>query len=136
MILILSSFWFTFSLSYTYIYSSVLQLFASGGGGCCDCGDPEAWTSFVHCDIHKPSEHDEQNVDPVEALPSDLVDRARPFFSALLWYCMKMLCWEDPNSLPPTLMQAHTDQWYAIYIYVDKKMSVDVLKVVLVLAQC
>lgn len=38
------------------------QLFASGGGGCCDCGDPEAWTSFVHCDIHKPSEQNELDV--------------------------------------------------------------------------
>lgn len=38
------------------------QLFASGGGGCCDCGDPEAWTSFVHCDIHKPSEQNEMDV--------------------------------------------------------------------------
>ena len=50
-------------------------------------------------------------VDPVEALPSDLVDRARPFFSALLWYCMDMLCWEESNTLPSSLLQGNTAQW-------------------------
>lgn len=46
-----------------YFFPSLTnQLFASGGGGCCDCGDPEAWTSFVHCDIHKPSEQNELDV--------------------------------------------------------------------------
>lgn len=38
------------------------QLFASGGGGCCDCGDPEAWTSCVHCELHKPTEQNEDEV--------------------------------------------------------------------------
>ena len=33
-------------------------MFASGGGGCCDCGDPEAWTEHVYCNIHKPLEKD------------------------------------------------------------------------------
>jgi E3 ubiquitin-protein ligase UBR2 len=106
------------------------RLFASGGGGCCDCGDAEAWTSFVHCDIHKPSEQDEQEVDPVEALPSDLVDRARPFFTALLWYCMKMLCWEEPSALPPSLLQASTAHCLAnpsflSFLYNDEDHSYD-----------
>jgi E3 ubiquitin-protein ligase UBR2 len=26
---------------------------ASGGGGYCDCGDPEAWKSEPFCDAHK-----------------------------------------------------------------------------------
>lgn len=59
-------------------------------------------------------------VDPVEALPSDLVDRARPFFLALLWYCMDMLCWETADSLPPALMQTSTARWsvQSTYIHV------------------
>ena len=38
------------------------QLFASGGGGCCDCGDPEAWTSEVHCQKHKPTQQRDDEV--------------------------------------------------------------------------
>ena len=160
------------------------QLFASGGGGCCDCGDPEAWTSCVHCDLHKPTEQNEDEVacgfivatvthlliwnggfsslpsllsllpppsssfpsfspsllfssppyflpshhphstlplssspssplpshqvDPVEALSSDLADRARVFFSTLLWYCLDILCWQETKTLPAMLMKGRS----------------------------
>ena len=30
----------------------------SGGGGYCDCGDPEAWKTDVFCDTHKPQTHE------------------------------------------------------------------------------
>ena len=29
------------------------KMFASGGAGCCDCGDSEAWTKDPHCNKHK-----------------------------------------------------------------------------------
>ena len=29
------------------------KMFASGGTGCCDCGDLEAWTKDPHCNKHK-----------------------------------------------------------------------------------
>ena len=50
-------------------------------------------------------------VDPVDALPPDLANRSRLFFSTLLWYCMDVLCWEDPHSLPETFMQGRTSEW-------------------------
>lgn len=28
------------------------KMATSGGGGCCDCGDVEAWKSEPFCDIH------------------------------------------------------------------------------------
>ncbi len=37
-------------------------MFASGGGGCCDCGDPEAWTDHTYCSIHKPQEMETDHV--------------------------------------------------------------------------
>lgn len=37
-------------------------MFASGGGGCCDCGDPEAWTSNVYCSLHEPSKDSSDDV--------------------------------------------------------------------------
>lgn len=30
------------------------KIATSAGGGYCDCGDPEAWRQFVHCESHKP----------------------------------------------------------------------------------
>lgn len=30
-----------------------MQMSTSGGGGYCDCGDPEAWKSDPACDEHK-----------------------------------------------------------------------------------
>ena len=32
---------------------------AAGSGGCCDCGDPEAWKVPVHCQYHAPISADE-----------------------------------------------------------------------------
>jgi len=49
--------------------SIFLQLFASGGGGCCDCGDPEAWTSGVYCDLHEPVQGSEQEVGIFDIFP-------------------------------------------------------------------
>ena len=95
---------------FSLIFFSV-QLFASGGGGCCDCGDPEAWTSGVYCELHMPNEQSEDDVDPVERLQPELATRAHVFFSALLWYCMDVLCWTERKSLPPELMQGKTAEW-------------------------
>ena len=30
----------------------------SGGGGYCDCGDPEAWKTEPFCSIHRPENKD------------------------------------------------------------------------------
>ncbi len=48
-----------------YLYSSAMAT-----GGCCDCGDPEAWATCGNCAVHngKISEKD-----PSEVLPADLV---------------------------------------------------------------
>ena len=37
-----------------------LQMITSGGG-CCDCGDSEAWTSGVYCSAHVPKEEASAN---------------------------------------------------------------------------
>lgn len=30
------------------------KMTTSGGGGYCDCGDPEAWKQFPNCELHMP----------------------------------------------------------------------------------
>lgn len=36
----------------------------TSAGGCCDCGDPEAWTDGVYCSLHEPegNEAEEEQV--------------------------------------------------------------------------
>lgn len=78
------------------------RMFASGGGGCCDCGDPEAWTEHVYCNIHKPLEKDSsEQADPIAMLSYSLVECSRSFFSTVIWYCMTVLNWEESRTLPP-----------------------------------
>ena len=30
----------------------------TSAGGCCDCGDPEAWSEGVYCSLHQPEENE------------------------------------------------------------------------------
>ncbi|XP_064402875.1 E3 ubiquitin-protein ligase UBR2-like isoform X2 [Halichondria panicea] len=86
------------------------RFFASGGGGCCDCGDPEAWKSDVYCDLHQPTQQLDDQEDPVAALSSDLAERAWHFLSTLLSYCMNIMTWTGPEKLPPSLITGLTAQ--------------------------
>ena len=45
---------------------------ASGKGGCCDCGDPEAWAPCGNCCDHAVNTN-ELDIDPLTALPADLL---------------------------------------------------------------
>lgn len=60
----------------------------SRGGGCCDCGDPEAWKQAPFCTIHIAGiSEEEQN----KSLPEDMKERARIVFKAVLWYSYRLL---------------------------------------------
>ncbi|XP_049790695.1 E3 ubiquitin-protein ligase UBR2 [Schistocerca nitens] len=61
----------------------------SGGGGCCDCGDTEAWKSEPFCDIHAAGSQAGQ--EPVKCLPEDMAERVRATFSAVLKYAYQLL---------------------------------------------
>ena len=37
-----------------------LQMSTSGGGGYCDCGDPEAWKAEPFCSIHRPDSQEKE----------------------------------------------------------------------------
>lgn len=64
----------------------------SSGGGCCDCGDTEAWRSAPFCELHEVgaasiNENDGSRVN----LPADIAKRARITFSAVLEYTYRIL---------------------------------------------
>ncbi|XP_044730986.1 E3 ubiquitin-protein ligase UBR2 isoform X2 [Chrysoperla carnea] len=73
----------------------------SSGGGCCDCGDDEAWKSEPYCDIHLIGKHAKQ--DEGHGLPEDFVERAKITFDAVLWYAYHLLTLEHSPRLPAEL---------------------------------
>lgn len=80
----------------------------SGGGGYCDCGDPEAWKQYPNCEFHLPKEVGEnkieESVDDYEnKLPKNFIERAEQLFKILLDYVFEML---NDNNLPSHLKTA------------------------------
>jgi E3 ubiquitin-protein ligase UBR2 len=81
----------------------------SGGGGCCDCGDTEAWRTEPFCDIHLAGS--EIKPDPAgHHLPKDLAERARATFTAVLKYAYQLLTLEHTTSLPSDLQVKESDE--------------------------
>ncbi|XP_058788603.1 E3 ubiquitin-protein ligase UBR2 [Phymastichus coffea] len=71
------------------------------GGGCCDCGDPEAWKKEPFCAVHLAgTKHRDA---PTSALPEDMAERAAVAFRAVLKYCYDLLSIEHSPGLPADL---------------------------------
>lgn len=73
----------------------------SNGGGCCDCGDIEAWKKEPYCDIHIAGIQNRQAT--VKVLPSDTRKRARITFYSILNYTYQLLTIEHSPGLPAEL---------------------------------
>ena len=64
-------------------------MMTSGGGGYCDCGDPEAWKQHPCCELHMPKQKDQNSSsssDYISKLPKDIEQRATQLFSFLFDY--------------------------------------------------
>ncbi|XP_028395905.1 E3 ubiquitin-protein ligase UBR2-like [Dendronephthya gigantea] len=68
------------------------RLNTSSGGGCCDCGDEEAWKQGASCKIHSVKSEDSADEDPLKKLPEDFLSRARCLFNVLIDFCVNVLC--------------------------------------------
>ncbi|XP_049878281.1 E3 ubiquitin-protein ligase UBR1 isoform X3 [Pectinophora gossypiella] len=73
----------------------------SGGGGCCDCGDTEAWKRDPFCELHAAPKDEEQAQATVS---DDVVERMKTVASVCLNYCFRLLTHVDhspglPNDL-------------------------------------
>lgn len=86
----------------------------SYGGGCCDCGDVEAWKQDAYCQTHKlglEKKHIDQNF-----LTDDMERRAHLIFQYVLRYARALLTLEDPPMLPSELDSDETlDDLYSLY---------------------
>ncbi|XP_048481465.1 E3 ubiquitin-protein ligase UBR1 [Plutella xylostella] len=73
----------------------------SNGGGCCDCGDAEAWRRDAFCDKHKgPSEDSEAGT---AGISPDVIERMKIVASVCLSYCFRLLTPDHAPGLPNDL---------------------------------
>ncbi|XP_077283397.1 ubr1 ubiquitin ligase isoform X2 [Arctopsyche grandis] len=79
----------------------------STGGGCCDCGDAEAWRSDPYCDIHVVGTLPQE---APQGLPEDLSARTYETFSAALSYCYQLLTLDHSPCLPNDLRLKDNEQ--------------------------
>ncbi|CAH2244029.1 jg16690 [Pararge aegeria aegeria] len=73
----------------------------SGGGGCCDCGDTEAWKRDPFCQLHAAPDNEEQaqaSTDP------EVTERMMIVASMCLSYCFRLLTLDHAPGLPNDLM--------------------------------
>jgi len=77
----------------------------TGSGGCCDCGDPEAWKRPIHCVYHSPdaSSPDSSEFEKIqyeEILPHDLLDSIHTTISTVLDFMLDTLS-ASPEEMSP-----------------------------------
>ncbi|XP_076273647.1 ubr1 ubiquitin ligase isoform X2 [Rhynchophorus ferrugineus] len=84
----------------------------SGGGGCCDCGDLEAWKKDPFCSLHQVKEEGD-----TETLPQDLIDRTFTIFNTILWYGFDILTNEQSSSVNNELFDL---DMYCTILYNDE----------------
>lgn len=76
-----------------YFYKS------SDGGGCCDCGDYEAWNEAGTCSKHKPQQEttslstslNSQNNDPTNTLPENLIIGFNSVLHAIILFFVNLI---------------------------------------------
>lgn len=86
----------------------------SYGGGCCDCGDIEAWKQDAYCQTHKLGL--EKKSGNMNFLTNDMEKRAYSVFEYVLRYARELLTLEHTPMLPDELdIGDTTDDLYSIY---------------------
>nr|CAB3267469.1 E3 ubiquitin-protein ligase UBR2-like [Phallusia mammillata] len=101
-------------------------LHSSGGGGCCDCGDVEAWNKFPSCNEHDVmSEH--SAADAQAKLPTLLRNKAEVVFQILLDYIVDMLVTvrSEHDELPQSLQQEQPSDEFVTVVFNDESHTFD-----------
>lgn len=82
---------------------------SNGNGGCCDCGDEEAWKRPVICAIHTVRDSIDNAQPAASQLPVDLADAARITVArALDYFCDVISC--SPENLRATKTRETVEQ--------------------------
>lgn len=97
----------------------------SYGGGCCDCGDPEAWKKDFCCEDHEAVEKPE-----VDALITDeMKEICQVVFRAVLAYCVNMLQTDSDANFPDMDKETNSvEDVYCTLLYNDETHTFDQVK--------
>ncbi|KAI9317943.1 hypothetical protein BX666DRAFT_1565983 [Dichotomocladium elegans] len=75
-----------------------------GSGGCCDCGDPEAWKTPLECKIHSlsavpdmPSSDASQKLEPRSSVPPELLLQIKNTIRTVLDYILETFAASPEN---------------------------------------
>ena len=103
------------------------KMHTSGGGGCCDCGDPEAWHRFPACSIHVQDSPSSEIKEAHSRLPEKMQEKARCFFKTILEYLVDFLTKEKTGiaDLPTALRPTVETSFFATVLYNDESHTFD-----------
>ncbi|PIK60202.1 putative E3 ubiquitin-protein ligase UBR2-like [Apostichopus japonicus] len=90
----------------------------SGGGGYCDCGDAEAWTSDPACDMHGVISQQDQN--PLETFSEDIIRRVSLLVQILINYCNRVINTDQQEVLPEELQSETVIDSYCTILFNDE----------------
>ncbi|XP_071832675.1 E3 ubiquitin-protein ligase UBR2-like isoform X2 [Apostichopus japonicus] len=90
----------------------------SGGGGYCDCGDAEAWTSDPACDMHGVISQQDQN--PLETFSEDIIRRVSLLVQILVNYCNRVINTDQQEVLPEELQSETVIDSYCTILFNDE----------------
>ncbi|KAF9824715.1 hypothetical protein SFRURICE_010322 [Spodoptera frugiperda] len=93
----------------------------SSGGGCCDCGDTEAWKRDPFCELHAAAEDDKQEEATIKP---EVVERMKIVASVTLTYCLRLLTHDHAPGLP-------NDLRYMLPVLTSNKRTYSFLKKVI-----
>ncbi|KAI9304397.1 hypothetical protein BJ944DRAFT_86273 [Cunninghamella echinulata] len=79
-----------------------------GAGGCCDCGDDEAWKSPLECRIHSiTAEYDESGqkvviptMEPYDSIPPALIQSVQDTITVVIDYLLETFAASPENIIP------------------------------------
>ncbi|XP_016924050.2 E3 ubiquitin-protein ligase UBR1 [Drosophila suzukii] len=114
------------------------KMSTSGGGGCCDCGDDEAWKKDHYCQLHLANRKN-----PLESkiLTDAVLERSEVCFGAILAFCVNYLEIEPNASLQCLDGDVEGDQedgaQYCTVLYNDESHTFDqVIQTLTKIAKC
>ncbi|ALC49081.1 CG9086 [Drosophila busckii] len=109
------------------------KMSSSGGGGCCDCGDDEAWKRDQYCELHLANRKN-----PLESniITKAVLERCEICFSAILAFCVKFLEIE-PNASMECLDGELDGANFCTVLYNDESHTFDqVIHTLTKIAKC
>lgn len=97
----------------------------SYGGGCCDCGDPEAWKKDFSCEDHAVIENPESDT----LITDEMKDICQVVFRAVLSYCVTCLQIDSDANFPDIDSETNSvEDIYCTLLYNDETHTFDQVK--------